>query len=76
SDTVHSGPGPSLCPRTATWCAPCPTVSGPRWASRLLPTTTVDAVIARLDAGQPDPGSAAARIDAVVQGVIAAARVK
>lgn len=44
-----------------------------RWASRLLPTVTVDAVIAWLDAGQPEPDSAAERIDAVVQGVIHAA---
>lgn len=44
-----------------------------RWAAHLLPTVTVDAVIAWLDAGQPDPGTVADRISAVVHGVITAA---
>jgi AcrR family transcriptional regulator len=43
------------------------------WAARLLPTITLEAVIAWLDAGQPDPGHAADRIGQVVQGVIDAA---
>lgn len=46
-----------------------------RWAAQLLPAITVDAVIAWLDAGQPDPDTAPARIDSVVQGVIAAIRI-
>lgn len=40
------------------------------WAAQLLPTITVEAVIAWLDAGQPDPDRAAARIRRVVDAVI------
>ncbi|GAA0394374.1 hypothetical protein GCM10009530_52280 [Microbispora corallina] len=40
------------------------------WASRLLPVVTVEAVIAWLDAGSPDPETAAARIRQVVNHVI------
>ncbi|OBH07522.1 MULTISPECIES: TetR/AcrR family transcriptional regulator [unclassified Mycobacterium] len=43
------------------------------WAARLLPTITIDAVIAWLDAGQPDPDEAATRIRSIVDAVIAAA---
>lgn len=43
------------------------------WAARLLPALTTDAVIAWLDAGQPDPDRAAARIRDVVDAVIQAA---
>lgn len=43
------------------------------WAARLLPTLTTDAVIAWLDAGQPDPEQAAGRIRQVVDAVIHAA---
>ena len=43
------------------------------WASRLLPSMTIDAVIAWLDAGQPDPDEAATRIRCVVDAVIRAA---
>lgn len=43
------------------------------WAARLLPTLTTDAVIAWLDAGQPDPANAAGRIRRVVDAVIQAA---
>jgi len=43
------------------------------WAARLIPTLTTEAVIAWLDAGQPDPDQAAARIRAAVHGVIGAA---
>lgn len=43
------------------------------WAARLFPTLTTEAVIAWLDAGQPDPDQAAARIRAAVHGVIGAA---
>jgi AcrR family transcriptional regulator len=45
-----------------------------QWASNLAPTLTVDAVIAWLDAGQPDPASAPARIGQVVGCMIAAAQ--
>ncbi|HEY0448736.1 TetR/AcrR family transcriptional regulator [Actinophytocola sp.] len=44
-----------------------------RWAARLLPTLTTDAVIAWLDTGQPDPDQAADRIGRAVHGVIEAA---
>jgi AcrR family transcriptional regulator len=43
------------------------------WAARLLPTMTIDAVIAWLDAGQPDPDQAAIRIRRIVDAVIEAA---
>jgi AcrR family transcriptional regulator len=43
------------------------------WAARLLPTLTTDAVIAWLDAGQPDPDQAAIRIRRIVDAVIEAA---
>ena len=45
-----------------------------RWASNLLPTLAVEAVIAWLDAGQPDRATAAQRIGAALGGVIEAAR--
>jgi len=45
------------------------------WAARLLPVLTTEAVIAWLDAGQPDPDQAAARIGHAVHGVIQAAHV-
>lgn len=44
-----------------------------RWAARLLPVLTTEAVIAWLDAGQPDPDQAADRIGQAVHGVIQAA---
>lgn len=40
------------------------------WAAHLLPTLTTDAVIAWLDAGQPDPDQAAIRIRRLVDAVI------
>jgi AcrR family transcriptional regulator len=43
------------------------------WAAQLLPIMTVDAVIAWLDAGSPDPDQAAIRIRAIVDAVIQAA---
>ncbi|GAA4592337.1 hypothetical protein GCM10023194_53910 [Planotetraspora phitsanulokensis] len=43
------------------------------WASRLIPALTLEAVIAWLDAGRPDPGQVAERIGQAVQGVITAA---
>ena len=44
-----------------------------RWASSLLPTVAVEAVIAWLDAGQPDPAGAAQRIEKAFWGIIEAA---
>ncbi|MDI2132341.1 TetR/AcrR family transcriptional regulator [Yinghuangia seranimata] len=44
------------------------------WAARLLPGVAVDAVIAWLDLGQPDPEEAADRILRVMNGVLDAAR--
>ncbi|MFI6743368.1 TetR/AcrR family transcriptional regulator [Nonomuraea sp. NPDC050451] len=43
------------------------------WAANLIPTLTIEAVIAWLDAGQPDPDQAADRITQAVHGVMAAA---
>jgi AcrR family transcriptional regulator len=44
------------------------------WASQLIPALTVEAVIAWLDAGRPDPERAAERITRAVHGVIQAAQ--
>jgi hypothetical protein len=44
------------------------------WAACLIPTLTIEAVIAWLDAGRPDPDRAADRIGRAVHGVIAAAQ--
>jgi hypothetical protein len=43
------------------------------WAARLIPALTTEAVIAWLDARQPDPGQAAERIGRAVHGAIQAA---
>ncbi|WP_052809815.1 TetR/AcrR family transcriptional regulator [Streptomonospora alba] len=43
------------------------------WAARLIPTLAIEAVIAWLDTGGPDPDTAADRIRASIHGVIAAA---
>ncbi|MGH2382427.1 MAG: helix-turn-helix domain-containing protein [Candidatus Limnocylindria bacterium] len=45
-----------------------------RWAAQLAPTVAIEAVLAWLDAGQPDRDQAAARIRQAIDGVIAAAR--
>jgi AcrR family transcriptional regulator len=44
-----------------------------RWAAQLAPTVAIEAVIAWLDAGQPDPARTAARVRQAVMGVIGAA---
>ena len=44
-----------------------------RWASQLAPVVAIEAIIAWLDAGQPEPASAAARVRRAVMGVIGAA---
>jgi AcrR family transcriptional regulator len=44
------------------------------WAARLIPTLTLEAVIAWLDTGQPDPDHAAERIGHAIQGVIQASQ--
>ena len=44
-----------------------------RWAAQLAPAAAVEAIIAWLDAGQPDPDLAADRVRHVIAGVIAAA---
>ena len=44
-----------------------------RWAAQLAPAVAVEAVIAWLDAGQPDPARAATRVRQAVIGVIGAA---
>lgn len=43
-----------------------------RWASQLAPAVAIEAVLAWLDAGQPDPTTAADRVRAAIGGVIAA----
>lgn len=45
-----------------------------RWASMLVPTVTIEAVIAWLDTGQPDRKTAAVRVGQAVYGVIQAAK--
>jgi AcrR family transcriptional regulator len=44
------------------------------WAARLVPAVAIEAVIAWLDAGQPEPVQAAERIGQVIQGAIQAAK--
>ncbi|TQM09893.1 hypothetical protein [Pseudonocardia kunmingensis] len=44
------------------------------WAAQLIPALTIEAVIAWLDAGQPDPDHAPDRIGRAVHGVIQAAQ--
>jgi AcrR family transcriptional regulator len=44
------------------------------WAVQIVPTATLESVIAWLDAGQPDPDQAADRIALVVHSAIGAAR--
>jgi AcrR family transcriptional regulator len=44
------------------------------WASHLIPALTIEAVIAWLDAGRPDPEGAAERITRAISGVIEAAQ--
>jgi AcrR family transcriptional regulator len=44
-----------------------------RWAVHLAPTAAIEAIIAWLDAGQPDPDLAADRVRHVIAGVITAA---
>ncbi|MDR3658079.1 TetR/AcrR family transcriptional regulator [Mycobacterium sp.] len=43
------------------------------WAARLVPTVAIEAVIAWLDAGRPDPDHATDRINRAIDGVIQAA---
>ncbi|NYH51463.1 MULTISPECIES: TetR/AcrR family transcriptional regulator [Nocardiopsis] len=45
-----------------------------RWAAHLVFTVAVEGAAAWLDAGRPDPDSAAERVSAAVHGVISAAR--
>jgi AcrR family transcriptional regulator len=44
-----------------------------RWAAQLAPAVAIEAIIAWLDAGQPDPSYAAVRVRQAVMGVIGAA---
>jgi AcrR family transcriptional regulator len=44
-----------------------------RWAAQLAPVVAIEAIIAWLDAGQPDPARTAARVRQAVMGVIGAA---
>jgi AcrR family transcriptional regulator len=52
-----------------------PALDGPwrDWAARLIPVLTQEAVIAWLDAGQPDPDQADQKITALIDGVFHAA---
>ncbi|HKT06060.1 MAG TPA: TetR/AcrR family transcriptional regulator [Rugosimonospora sp.] len=44
-----------------------------RWAAQLAPVVAIEAIIAWLDAGQPDPTRAAGRVRRAVMGVVGAA---
>jgi AcrR family transcriptional regulator len=44
-----------------------------RWAAQLAPVVAIEAIIAWLDAGQPDPARAAGRVRQAVMGVVGAA---
>lgn len=45
-----------------------------RWAAQLAPTVAIEATMAWLDAGRPDPGQVAGRVRRVITGVVEAAR--
>jgi hypothetical protein len=45
-----------------------------QWAAQLAPAVAIEAVMAWLDAGQPDPDQAADRIRQALAGVISAAQ--
>ena len=45
-----------------------------QWAAQLAPVVAIEAVMAWLDAGQPDPDQAADRIRQALAGVISAAQ--
>ena len=51
-----------------------PDPSWAAWAARLAPTVAVEAVMAWLDAGQPDRQRAAQRIGRALDGIIRAAQ--
>lgn len=54
-----------------------PAITEPQWAEwvcLLVPTVTLDAVMAWLDAGRPDRDGAATRIRQVIEGIVAAAQ--
>ncbi len=52
-----------------------PDTAWARWAASLVPTFTIEAIIAWLDAGQPDaPERAAVRINQGIRGIIDAAK--
>jgi AcrR family transcriptional regulator len=51
-----------------------PDLSWAAWAARLAPTVAVEAVMAWLDADQPDPEEAAQRIGQAIDGIIGAAQ--
>jgi hypothetical protein len=51
-----------------------PDRSWARWAAQLAPTAAVEAVMAWLDAGQPDREQAAERIGQALDGIIQAAQ--
>jgi AcrR family transcriptional regulator len=50
-----------------------PDASWAGWAAQLAPSVAIEAIIAWLDAGQPDPDLAADRVRHVIAGVITAA---
>jgi AcrR family transcriptional regulator len=50
-----------------------PDVALARWAAQLAPVVAIEAIIAWLDAGQPDAGRAPARVRQAVMGVVGAA---
>jgi AcrR family transcriptional regulator len=50
-----------------------PDVALARWAAQLAPAVAIEAIIAWLDAGQPDAARAAGRVRQAVMGVIGAA---
>jgi AcrR family transcriptional regulator len=51
-----------------------PDPSWAAWAARLAPTVAVEAVMAWLDADQPDPEEAAQRVGQAIDGIIHAAQ--
>jgi AcrR family transcriptional regulator len=50
-----------------------PDEANARWAAQLAPVVAIEAIIAWLDAGRPDPARAAGRVRRAVMGVLGAA---
>lgn len=72
-DVVDSLAASSAAATRANLAGRLPEGAWTEWACRLVPVVAIEAVIAWLDAGSPDPETAHLRVEAAVHGVITAA---